>query len=192
MSSDDEESLSMNSNNSSSLTEFSPARDSFPNCIVWSALPPLTWLLPPVGHLGIVTSSGTICDFAGPYTIHQHKKRTVFGPVAKYIRVSPADIEIPEGETFASVWNKSIARANECYEGKVHNLFTENCHHHVASVLNELKYKQFTHWGTVTLIVYFIAKGSFTSSSRFFRTYSGFFVLLILALFIGLMVAFIK
>jgi len=29
-----------------------------------------SWLLPFVGHLGIVTSDGLIHDFAGPYTIN--------------------------------------------------------------------------------------------------------------------------
>ena len=41
----------------------------FPFAIVWSPLPPLTWLLPFIGHMGICDSRGVIHDFAGPYTI---------------------------------------------------------------------------------------------------------------------------
>lgn len=47
-----------------------PSRDFFPRCIVWSPIPVLTFLLPFVGHLGIVTSEGEINDFAGPYYIN--------------------------------------------------------------------------------------------------------------------------
>jgi len=45
-------------------------RDHFPFCIVWCPLPVLTWLLPFIGHLGIVTSEGIIHDFAGPYHVN--------------------------------------------------------------------------------------------------------------------------
>lgn len=47
-----------------------PERDYFPRCIVWSPIPVLTYLLPCVGHLGIVTTEGEIQDFAGSYYIN--------------------------------------------------------------------------------------------------------------------------
>ena len=61
--------------------DFAPKRDSFPMSIVWSVIPGLTWLLPPVGHMGVCASDGTVYDFAGPYYIHANKKQTAFGPV---------------------------------------------------------------------------------------------------------------
>jgi hypothetical protein len=37
----------------------------YPYCIVWTPLPPITWLVPFIGHMGIATSAGIIYDFAG-------------------------------------------------------------------------------------------------------------------------------
>lgn len=37
--------------------------------ILWSPLPPITWVLPFIGHMGIATSRGVACDFQGPYTV---------------------------------------------------------------------------------------------------------------------------
>lgn len=37
--------------------------------ILWSPLPPITWVVPFIGHMGIATSRGIACDFQGPYTI---------------------------------------------------------------------------------------------------------------------------
>lgn len=46
------------------------SREYFPFSIVWTSLPLMTWLAPPVGHLGITMSEGLIHDFAGPYFIN--------------------------------------------------------------------------------------------------------------------------
>ncbi|KAL9182160.1 hypothetical protein ACHAXT_012812 [Thalassiosira profunda] len=37
--------------------------------ILWSPLPPITCVLPFIGHLGIATSKGVACDFQGPYSV---------------------------------------------------------------------------------------------------------------------------
>jgi hypothetical protein len=70
--------------------------------------------------------------------MHHHRKRTAFGSVNKYIRVSGSDITVPTGETAQSAWNKSIARANQEYECRVHNLIGENCHQYVLSFVLQL------------------------------------------------------
>ena len=44
-------------------------RARFPLCIVWTALPGLTQMIPCIGHTGIGDLKGVIHDFAGPYTI---------------------------------------------------------------------------------------------------------------------------
>jgi hypothetical protein len=40
-------------------------RSRFPFSIVWTPLPPLTWLFPFIGHMGITDSRGVCYDFAG-------------------------------------------------------------------------------------------------------------------------------
>lgn len=146
----------------------------------------LTWLLPVAGHLGIVGTDGVVHDFAGPYYIHLHKRRTGFGPVTKYVRVNAGDFTVPPGETVHSAWNKAIARADKDFAARVHNLVSMNCHHHVASVLNELKYKGRTNWGSVTLTLEMIAHGRFVHAGRCFSTYAGFLVIVVLIVVISL------
>ena len=72
--------------------KFSPpsvdiSNDVFPYCIVWSPLPPITFLLPFIGHIGIADSHGIIHDFAGPYTINTG--RMAFGSPTRYLRIDP-------------------------------------------------------------------------------------------------------
>lgn len=40
-------------------------RNRYPNCLVWTPIPVLSWIFPFIGHMGIATSSGIIRDFAG-------------------------------------------------------------------------------------------------------------------------------
>ena len=39
----------------------------FPFCLVFTPIPPVTWLLPFIGHVGVCTSRGLIYDFAGAH-----------------------------------------------------------------------------------------------------------------------------
>lgn len=161
--------------------EWAPSRDAYPLAIVWSPIPVLTWLLPFVGHLGIATSDGVVHDFAGPCYVHTHRRRTAFGAVTKYVRVAPADLVLPGGDASPeSAWNRSVGRADKVFETRIHNLITCNCHDHVASVLNELRYLNYTRWNTLSLVALLVARGRFVSVRRFVATYAGFVVLLVL------------
>lgn len=35
-----------------------PKTQRFPHCIVWTPLPPITWLLPFIGHMGLANKQG--------------------------------------------------------------------------------------------------------------------------------------
>eukprot|EP00968_Pinguiococcus_pyrenoidosus_P000237 scaffold13_cov241-Pinguiococcus_pyrenoidosus.AAC.10 len=39
-------------------TSVRPEQNRFPFCVCWSPLPPLTWICPLIGHMGIADSSG--------------------------------------------------------------------------------------------------------------------------------------
>lgn len=83
------------------------------------------------GHLGFSDSSGVISDFGGSFYIHQHKKRTAFGPVTKFVQVKPSDLHaLPAGTSESAAvaaWNKAVAAANKTYEVQefpvLHRLF---------------------------------------------------------------------
>ena len=64
-----------------------PSIDKYPYCIVWSPLPPITWILPFIGHTGIAGSDGIIYDFAGPYSIG--KDHMAFGSPTRYLQLNP-------------------------------------------------------------------------------------------------------
>ena len=49
--------------------KFDFRRNRFPYSVVFQPLPPLTWLLPLIGHMGVCDSEGRVHDFQGPYTI---------------------------------------------------------------------------------------------------------------------------
>jgi len=148
----------------------------------------LTWLIPIVGHLGICTSEGVIHDFAGPYFVNRNKKFTGFGRVTKYIRVDLHDFANlrrfsgdESSEEAIKAWDDAIEKASSDYDKMSHNLILNNCHAHVGTALNTLKYKGITYWNTLLLIMLMSYKGKFVSVGGFLKTYIGFFVLLCLA-----------
>ncbi len=169
-----------------------PGKDFFPMSIVWSPIPMLTWILPISGHLGMSASDGLISDFGGSFYIHQHRRRTAFGPVTKFVHIRPSDLHaLPPGTSEGSAiaaWNRAVAAANKSYETHMHNLLLDNCHHHVAVALNELKYLGYSKWDTTSLHLHMIRRGRFVSVSRFLMTYGGFLFLLGLVLLIVLLV----
>jgi hypothetical protein len=66
-----------------------PNKNLYPHCILWSPLPPITWILPFIGHTAIANSEGIIYDFAGPYTIGV--EHMAFGNPTRYIQLDPAE-----------------------------------------------------------------------------------------------------
>ena len=116
------------------------ARGRFPFSLVWTPIPPITWLLPFVGHLGIADSRGVVYDFAGPYYIGVD--HLAFGSAARVLELNPDKItKYRPGESKAAAWDAAVDAASEEYCGRMHNIFCDNCHSHVAMALNELAYE---------------------------------------------------
>lgn len=67
--------------------QIQPSKNLYPYCVLWSPLPPITWLFPFIGHTGIADSQGIIHDFAGPYHIGVGKM--AFGSPTRYIQLDP-------------------------------------------------------------------------------------------------------
>lgn len=80
--------------------------------IVWTPIPLLTWLFPCVGHIGIVTSTGVLRDFAGPY--HVAKDNMGFGEPTKYL---PIDLDKVLGG--AQGLDNAIAEASDEYKKRM-------------------------------------------------------------------------
>jgi len=167
----------------------------FPYSIVWTPLPPLNWILPFVGHMGIADSKGIIYDFAGPYTIGVDE--FAFGKVAKYWRLDPkkisnkqlseqvdSDGEKENEEKYAELWDKAIHSGSNEYEKQMHCLVWNNCHSHVARCLNIMKYNNFWYYNVILLLLLFTVKCKYVSFGRMAISYIGFFLVLIFALLI--------
>lgn len=107
------------------------SRQRYPYCIVWSPLPLITWFLPFIGHTGIADSSGIIYDFAGPYTIG--RGNFAFGAPTRYLVLDPDECRDKE-------WNSAIEDGCDVYSRRMHNIFCDNCHSHVAKCLNVMGY----------------------------------------------------
>ena len=98
-------------------------------CILWSPLPPITWLIPFIGHMGIADSNGIASDFQGSYYVGD-RGRMAFGPPTRALQ-----IHISEINGGAEHWDRMIMEANQIYNTRVHNLCCDNCHSHVATAL---------------------------------------------------------
>ncbi|XP_064459811.1 transmembrane protein 222-like [Ornithodoros turicata] len=145
-------------------------RDRFPFCIVWTTIPCITWFLPFVGHMGIATSSGIIRDFAGPYFVSEDNM--AFGRPTKYWPLDPS--RATDG---AQGWDRAVAQASDVYKGRMHNLFCDNCHSHVALALNLMQYGGSGQWNMVTLTFLMLIHGKYVSIWGFLKTWMPFLVL---------------
>lgn len=120
----------------------------YPMSVVWTTLPGISFLLPPIGHIGIADSKGIIFDFSGPYQVTVGS--LMCGPAKRVWRLDPSDIcELNGKETVQEAYDAAVAEGACVYGKRFHNLVLDNCHCHVALILNKLKYKGKSNWNQV-------------------------------------------
>eukprot|EP00581_Thalassiosira_minuscula_P019037 CAMPEP_0183726344 /NCGR_PEP_ID=MMETSP0737-20130205/23066_1 /TAXON_ID=385413 /ORGANISM="Thalassiosira miniscula, Strain CCMP1093" /LENGTH=177 /DNA_ID=CAMNT_0025957663 /DNA_START=11 /DNA_END=544 /DNA_ORIENTATION=- len=144
--------------------------------ILWSPLPPITWILPFIGHMGIATSKGVACDFQGPYAVGD-RGRMAFGRPTRALRIDASSL--PGG---AQQWDDSIEQANAEYRTRMHNLFCDNCHSHVAYALNTMEMKAYgiRNWDMVKLCFLVFFRGRFLSLGGFLAQFLPFGVVMLI------------
>jgi transmembrane protein 222 len=65
----------------------------FSYCIMWSPLPPITFFLPFIGHMGICDSRGVVHDFRGSYYVGQDGNAVMaFGPTTRYLKMDVGEV----------------------------------------------------------------------------------------------------
>lgn len=140
-------------------------------CIVWSPLPPITWLCPVIGHLGIANSRGIASDFRGPYFVGDDG-RLAFGPATRVLCIPNVD---------ADVWDEAIREANSVYSQRMHNICCDNCHSHVAYALNHMQVKAYgvEKWDMVKLALLMFVRGKFLSGKAVLAQFGPFVILLL-------------
>jgi len=151
--------------------------EEFAFTILWSPLPPITWIIPFIGHLGIANSHGVASDFQGSYYVGDHG-RMAFGLPTRALRIAPNNFR-------AFVWDEMIREANVEYTGRIHNIFWDNCHSHVALALNKMDIKAYGiyNWNMIKLCFLVFLKARFLSVGGFVRQFAP-FVFLVCIFFI--------
>lgn len=160
--------------------EIDKSKDRYPCCIVWTPIPLLTWLCPIIGHMGIALSSGVIRDFAGPYYVSEDNM--AFGRPTKYWQLKPA---LARGGITG--WDRAVTQASDIYKERMHNLFCDNCHSHVATALNLMEYDDSLNWNMVKLAFLMILHSSYVNLTGFIKTWLPFSVIVVT---IGLIIYF--
>jgi hypothetical protein len=150
-----------------SSPKISPQNNRFPFCIVWTPIPILTYIIPSIGHTGIATSSGVIHDFAGSFFVSVDN--FAFGKPTKYVQ-----LDLSEQEKYE--FDRAVEKGDNKYNMEEHNLCVNNCHSHVAYVLNQIKYKGKTNYTMVNIWWLLITKGKYISVCSFIKTYIGFLI----------------
>jgi hypothetical protein len=166
-------------------------------CIVWSPLPPISWLFPFIGHLGICDSAGVASDFRGPYYVGDDG-RMAFGAPTRALHipgvgvVGDDEVESPgvvgscsTTRISAQEWDDAIRHANEEYSGRMHNICCDNCHSHVAYALNRMNVQAYGvyKWDMVKLALLLFVKGKFLSWTAVLQQFGPLVLLILLILF---------
>lgn len=145
-------------------------------CILWSPLPPITWIVPFIGHTGIANSRGIASDFQGPYFVGD-SGRMAFGPPTRALKIDIGDL--PGG---AERWDDAIEEANQVYRGRMHNICCDNCHSHVSNALNRMPITAYgiSKWDMVKLCFLVFFRARFLSVGGFLCQFGPFLVVILI------------
>nr|CAI5860580.1 unnamed protein product [Callosobruchus analis] len=163
------------------LSSIDFTKDKYPCCIVWTPIPLLTWLFPFIGHMGIAMSNGIIRDFAGPYFVSEDNM--AFGRPTKYWQLQPS---LARGGVVG--WDAAVTEASDIYKGRMHNLFCDNCHSHVATALNLMNYNNSSSWNMIKLAILMIVHGKYVSLIRFLKTWLPFTIIVTVIILVSIFV----
>lgn len=150
-------------------TDINPSANKYPYCIVWTQLPLISFFLPIIGHTGICSSDGTIYDFAGSQFISEDD--LAFGEPYKYVKFKPC-----------ANWDQGILKANSKYWNEDHNLCVNNCHSHVATALENMRYGNKSLYTMFHVWWYCLVYSRYVSWSHLFKNYIGWGFILLMVL----------
>ncbi|GAW81506.1 hypothetical protein, conserved [Plasmodium gonderi] len=161
-------------------TDISIKDNKFPYCVVFAYLPCISTFIPVIGHVGIGTSSGVIHDFSGSYNISVDNME--FSDPMKYWKLDKNKLPLSITDKF---YDDAIYQSDDTFSKRRHNLFTNNCHHHVAMVLNKIKYKGKSDWTPFKVFLNLMIYGHFVSWKYVFVLYAPFLFILFLLVFLA-------
>ena len=129
-----------------------------PYSIVWTHLPPITWVLPFIGHMGITDSRGVVYDFVGGIGVGD----LMCGPAIRTLTLKPSACSAME-------WDEAVQAGNDFYSTRMHNICCDNCHSHVAVCLERMRYRKRGYWDMVQICFWVFFMGKYTSFYGFLK-----------------------
>lgn len=112
-------------------------------------------------------SDGVIHDFAGPYTVSVDDLS--FGETHKYVTLQIKD---------SVKYDSALLKTDKKYEEMMHNICCNNCHNHVACVLNKYQYLGRSDYTQVSVWWMIMTQSKYVSWGHLVKTYIGFIVIL--------------
>eukprot|EP00177_Eucheuma_denticulatum_P007314 GFKZ01013313.1.p1 GENE.GFKZ01013313.1~~GFKZ01013313.1.p1 ORF type:complete len:119 (+),score=1.97 GFKZ01013313.1:519-875(+) len=88
----------------------------------------------------------------------------------------------------AAAYDAAVSQGACEYGRRMHNLFWDNCHSHVAFVLNQLKYDGKTNWNMVRVFQCIWWRGSWVRSKDAALVFGPCLILLVVAVAVGVSV----
>lgn len=82
-------------------------------------------------------------------------------------------------------YDDAVVKASVVYGTRMHNLFCDNCHSHVALALSLMKYKQSTHYNMVFLAAWIFLRAKYVSLWAVIKHWLPFAIVVTLCTLVG-------
>ncbi|KAJ1445556.1 hypothetical protein M885DRAFT_453502 [Pelagophyceae sp. CCMP2097] len=136
------------------------------DCAAPRPIPPITWILPFIGHMGITDSRGRLHDWSGAPISATDPKHMLFGAPARYLTLAR-----PRDANARLAWDDAVARADAEFAHHMHVMGCgHDCHSHVARALNVMRYRGSACHNKVELAVAVFFAGRFVSVAAAVKT----------------------
>lgn len=104
------------------------------------------------------------------------------GPAKRIWQLDETKIKKNKDLNLFETYDAAIVNGACIYGKQMHNLFVNNCHSHVATVLNELEYDGRTNWNQVRVFLGIWSKGKWVNRKSILAALYPFLIILTLIL----------
>eukprot|EP00922_Rhytidocystis_sp_ex-Travisia-forbesii_P030511 GHVS01045077.1.p2 GENE.GHVS01045077.1~~GHVS01045077.1.p2 ORF type:complete len:115 (+),score=7.99 GHVS01045077.1:197-541(+) len=100
-----------------------------------------------------------------------------FGSALMYWKLSP---RLAATADRYPLWDDAVHEASRIFRQRQHNIFCNNCHHHVATALNLMHYQGRSNWNQFSVWWHVLLRGRYISYGAVAVVWGPFLALLIL------------
>lgn len=110
------------------------------------------------------------------------------GPAKRQWMLDESKITKTDGKTPTDAFDDAVKHAACVYGKKFHNIFLDNCHNHVALVLNRIEYDGRSDWNQVRVFKSIWLKGKWASSRDRLVVFGPFLILLLVVVLLAIII----